>query len=333
MALTLLMLSSEGADAGGEPLVLSFDSPRIVIGRASSCDVLLPDPTVSHRHASIRHEGGRQLIVDEGSANGIVVGKVKLPAHTPRVVRDGEVVRIGRVWLELSFDARPPSPAEQVQAVAMGLLRRQLQAAGEEVFPTVAVQSGPDVDEALILDDYEREYIIGRSKDADLCLSDPLCSRRHISLRAAGSGWQVRDLNSKRGSRLLQGEAEPTVLTEQLVAWTADDQVRLGDSTLVLRTPLAEAFEEALRTPEVRMSPAEYQQAPPNSPPETEVVEVVEAPSEAAPDEETPAPERIESATRDSAPAASSLTLDLLVILVALSLLVLSAAGLWWVLR
>ncbi len=333
MALTLLIVDSEGKDADGAPLALSFDSPRIVIGRATSCDVLLVDPTVSQRHASIRHEGGRKLIIDEGSENGIVVGSVKLPPHTPRAVRDGELVRIGRVWIELSFDVQPPSPVEQVQAVAMGLLRRQLKAAGEQIHPTVEVLSGPDADRELILDDPEREYIVGRSKEADLCLSDPLCSRRHISLLAVGSAWQVRDLNSKRGSKLLSGEVEPTALTEQPVVWQPDDKVRLGDSELALSTPLAEAFEEALRTPDVRMSPSEYQQAPPNACPEEEVAPVVEAPSEAPEESETPTPVPVRPRKTDSAPATSSATLDVLVVLVALALLALSAAGLWWVLR
>ena len=41
---------------------LSFDAPRIVIGRGRNCDVSLPDPSVSFRHASIRQQGTEVLL-------------------------------------------------------------------------------------------------------------------------------------------------------------------------------------------------------------------------------------------------------------------------------
>jgi len=63
--------------------------------------VRLPDPTVSHRHASLRQRGTDYIIVDEDSTNGTFVGPVRLPPQTPRVIRSGDLVRVGRVWLEL----------------------------------------------------------------------------------------------------------------------------------------------------------------------------------------------------------------------------------------
>ena len=67
----------------------------------------LPDPSVSLRHASIRagDTPASFTIVDEGSTNGTWVGGVKLHPHTPRLVRTGDLVRVGRVWLELRIGA------------------------------------------------------------------------------------------------------------------------------------------------------------------------------------------------------------------------------------
>ena len=48
MALTVL-IKQEGED----DLALTLDAPRIVIGRSKACEVQLPDPTVSARHAVI----------------------------------------------------------------------------------------------------------------------------------------------------------------------------------------------------------------------------------------------------------------------------------------
>src|ERR1043165_7508870 len=80
---------------------LTFDGARIVIGRSSGSDVRLPDPSVSLRHASIRSQGAEYALVDEGSTNGTAVGGVKLGPHTPRLLRSGDLVRVGRVWLEI----------------------------------------------------------------------------------------------------------------------------------------------------------------------------------------------------------------------------------------
>jgi len=40
------------------------------VGREAGRDIVLPDPTVSRRHATLRAEPGRVQVVDEGSSNG-----------------------------------------------------------------------------------------------------------------------------------------------------------------------------------------------------------------------------------------------------------------------
>src|SRR5437667_9890609 len=103
MALTIVVRSAEGKSAPR----ITFDAPRIVIGRGDGCEVRLPDPSVSHRHASIRQRGSDYVVVDEGSTNGTFVGPVRLSPQAPRVVRSGELVRIGRIWLELTVESVP----------------------------------------------------------------------------------------------------------------------------------------------------------------------------------------------------------------------------------
>src|SRR5438034_707105 len=98
MALTVTVLS--GKNKAGAALRLTFDAPRIVIGRGEGCEVRLPDPSVSARHASIRARGAEYLLVDENSKNGTLLGKVLLSPMSPRVLKTGDRVRAGRVWLE-----------------------------------------------------------------------------------------------------------------------------------------------------------------------------------------------------------------------------------------
>src|SRR3954470_9750735 len=102
MPVTVVVRSASGGDAPS----LTFDGTRIVVGRSNGSDVRLPDPSVSLRHASIRAQGADYAIVDEGSTNGTWVGGVKLSAHAPRLVRSGDLVRVGRVWLEIVLGQR-----------------------------------------------------------------------------------------------------------------------------------------------------------------------------------------------------------------------------------
>jgi hypothetical protein len=50
-----------------------LSKPRTVLGRSRECDVQVPDPNISRRHAEIRQEGTAFWVVDLGSTNGVVV--------------------------------------------------------------------------------------------------------------------------------------------------------------------------------------------------------------------------------------------------------------------
>lgn len=330
MALTVL-IKQEGED----DLALTLDAPRIVIGRSKACEIQLPDPTVSARHAVIRLQGGSNLIVDEGSTNGIAVGKVKLPARTPRTVKHGEIVRIGRVWLELRFGAGMASKPAEVRAVAMDYLAGLLRAQGEALAPYVEATSGPAAGQRLELSDTAREYLVGRGGDADLQLADERCSRRHVALERVGDGWKVRDLGSKQGATLA-GEPLPT----SGARWTDGAELRIGESVLVLRDPLRDAWEEALGSEDVKMRAEEWAQGPPGHPSEPPAP-VIEAPTEAAPQDEDDEPDDgyLPPPRLSAGPVAAVeprgvgyATVDLFVALVALALIAISIAGLMYVL-
>lgn len=96
-------------DAGGALIVLNEDGKPgerisitetpLVIGRMSTCDVVLSDPNVSRRHAELRHESGRWLLVDLGSTNGTLVNGKLAREHE---LRGGEQLSFGTS--ELRFE-------------------------------------------------------------------------------------------------------------------------------------------------------------------------------------------------------------------------------------
>jgi hypothetical protein len=58
-------------DANGKQHRIDKDS--VLIGRSKECDIRLPDPNVSRRHAELRQEGSAYWILDLGSTNGLTV--------------------------------------------------------------------------------------------------------------------------------------------------------------------------------------------------------------------------------------------------------------------
>ena len=317
MPLTLRILDG---DRPIEASSLTLDGPRIVIGRAKSCDVQLLDPTVSARHACIRLQSGGNVIVDEGSTNGIAVGRVRLPSRTPRVITDGERVRIGRVWLELSFTARMPDSPRRAQAVALEHLRRELIAQGEDVAPRLEVVEGPETGTSVSLSS-DGDVVIGRARDADLRLSDASLSRRHVAVSRDGEGYVIRDLG-KAGATL------DGALVEGSAPFRPGQRLVVGDTTMVLVDPLPRAAEEIRAAADVKMKTVELEESPPGS-----EEAVVAAPEETAELAETPLPRPVVVEEIEPEPPARWLaTIDVMVALVALALLAASGFGLMYVL-
>ena len=125
---------------------ITFDASRIVIGRASSSDVRLPDTSVSPRHLIIQQRGNRFAIVDEGSTNGTFVGRTKLSPKAPQVVEERAFVRAGRFVLEIAIGPGNASaqPASLAKEIALGLVIERLLEEGEDTRPQLFVEDGPD---------------------------------------------------------------------------------------------------------------------------------------------------------------------------------------------
>lgn len=72
------------------------------LGRAPDNTIVLPDPSVSAHHATIRQEQGQWLVQDLQSTNGTAVNRSWLSA--PARLYPGDTVRMGEVVLRLEVD-------------------------------------------------------------------------------------------------------------------------------------------------------------------------------------------------------------------------------------
>jgi hypothetical protein len=77
----------------------SHPTRPITIGRSPDCDCLLPEPSVSRRHAQLRRAGEGWLLRDLGSRNGTRVNGTRVTEEIE--VRPGDQVSLGGVRYRL----------------------------------------------------------------------------------------------------------------------------------------------------------------------------------------------------------------------------------------
>src|SRR5919198_5509781 len=96
-------VSAEELGLGRETVTLTVNGTKhelgegkAVIGRSKDCDIQVPDPNVSRRHAEVRQEGSAYWIVDLDSTNGMEVnGRRQKRAK----LRQGDRITLGSTQL------------------------------------------------------------------------------------------------------------------------------------------------------------------------------------------------------------------------------------------
>jgi pSer/pThr/pTyr-binding forkhead associated (FHA) protein len=322
MALTVVVRSGDHPI----PLKISLDAPRIVIGRGEGCEIRLPDPSVSHRHASIRQRGSDYVVVDEGSTNGTFVGPVRLSPQAPRMIRSGELLRVGRIWLELTIEPVPITDDAQLatREIALSLVSSALAAHGEAAAVKVTVLQGPDSGRELALTELGRPYVIGRGQGLDFTLTDVDTSRRHLEIGRRGTTLWVKDLGSKNGAELDGTPLKPNKET----LWPRGKLLKLGNTELGYDDPVAEALAEIEAGSDEKMRDGDSIDPPTGVPksaaPTSALREGGAAPIARVPQAKAAAKERREAGFRPA---------DLVIAALALVVLAASLVGLLWLSR
>jgi pSer/pThr/pTyr-binding forkhead associated (FHA) protein len=331
MPVTVVVRSA--SPGAGEQPSLTFDGSRIVIGRGQGSDVRLPDPSISTRHATIRAQANEYAIVDEGSTNGTWVGGVKLLPQSPRVVKSGDLIRVGRVWLEVSIGHKPATAdlGLATRDLALALVRRAMDAVGDDTVTRVRIAEGPDLGAELLLVDEGRAYIVGRAEQCDLPLADADASREHASVVRRGGQVLLRDMGSRNGVFL----GETRLTPDRDTPWRAPTMARIGATVLALDEPvsavlaeLESAEDEQMRDEDAPPPPAAPE---PEPPPQAELAPQSSRDLGSAPIAEV-LPGKDAPLSRASRKRGWTVT-DVLVVTLAVAVIGVSLAGLVWVLR
>jgi pSer/pThr/pTyr-binding forkhead associated (FHA) protein len=84
---------------GGETVLFALgdrDGQILRIGRSPASDILLDDPSISRRHAVLMHRGGRAVLLDSKSLNGVFVNGERVGEAA---LTNGDAIVIGHVSL------------------------------------------------------------------------------------------------------------------------------------------------------------------------------------------------------------------------------------------
>jgi pSer/pThr/pTyr-binding forkhead associated (FHA) protein len=185
-------LDREGREVG------HFDmaAGELTIGRDTDRQLILPSASVSRKHARVIFNGAQPMILDEGSANGVVVDGVRITQPTPigamsRI--DVAEFRITVVNLDQPAMQQPMQPAmQQPMQMPMG--------AAQSIDTIRLVGEGGPYD-GRVFDVPAGPATVGRALDNELVFDDPSLSRKHARITREGPGrLAVEDLGSSNGT-------------------------------------------------------------------------------------------------------------------------------------
>ena len=139
-------------DDEGEFHRLPVDKEVFLIGRGSTCDLIVPNTKLSREHLRIENSDGRFIISDCGSSNGTDLNYAELTE--PTVIRNGDRADLGgglEIEFELEAEQAVNSSTEQPEPVGPDSVNDQafspsvppLQAAEPSRFPIGVLIIGP----------------------------------------------------------------------------------------------------------------------------------------------------------------------------------------------
>jgi pSer/pThr/pTyr-binding forkhead associated (FHA) protein len=87
-----------GSHAGKE---IAIANDRFFIGRSDDCQLRPKSDSISRRHCVIAIRDGRVLVQDLKSRNGTHVNEKRLPPDKAKVVKAGDIIRVGKLEFEV----------------------------------------------------------------------------------------------------------------------------------------------------------------------------------------------------------------------------------------
>jgi sigma-B regulation protein RsbU (phosphoserine phosphatase) len=239
------MISFHVVSTAGGVFERTLETESVVIGRSSSVDLSVPDPSMSRRHARLKRTGDEWFIEDLGSRNGTMINGQRVVGA--RLVVPGDVLTVGSSQITVRrLNSASPAPAAPAAAPAHTLFRPVSEMLGD-----VAPTPFPDRVEGDVRRYAERLHLLtavhqalGRSISLDELL-ELILDRAFDHLRPEDGAIFLRTGDdryvcaARRSAR--RGDVEPPVMSMHLVQEVAEK----GQAALVLDTATDSRFNRA----------------------------------------------------------------------------------------
>jgi len=168
-----------GSHAGKE---IEVGQDKFLIGRSDSCQLRPKSESVSRKHCILAVQNGRVLVQDLKSRNGTFVNEKRLPPDKAKVLKDGDILRVGKLSFALVIEhGLQAAKKPEVKSVADAAARTHAEGSSDSRFEEVDVSSW--LDEADAIDRVRK-------------MNDP--ETRHLSLQEQqrpGSGGDSDELS------------------------------------------------------------------------------------------------------------------------------------------
>lgn len=134
---------------GGDPVPLMSD--RLLLGRRSSCDIVVRSSRVSGKHCELWFRDGWWYVQDLDSRHGIMVDEIEYDAT---FIRPGQILSIANVRFEIDYIPRSEElPPEDINPFERGLLEKAgLERAAQSDVDWMKSDQNPDPDERIDLE-------------------------------------------------------------------------------------------------------------------------------------------------------------------------------------
>lgn len=100
------------------------EKKRVTIGRTKDNDIVLENRGVSRKHAQIEFNDGSAIVIDNESLNGTFVNNRRV---SEELLRDSDIITIGKYALEFHTEADRPDPASQMDGTMILKTKQQHQ--------------------------------------------------------------------------------------------------------------------------------------------------------------------------------------------------------------
>jgi pSer/pThr/pTyr-binding forkhead associated (FHA) protein len=183
-AASLVLIRPDGSEGGN----FALGDGATTVGRSAG-QLFGADAYLSPQHATFVFTGGRMVVRDEGSLNGIYV---RIPAEKPFQISPGDVVRMGQelVRVETIPESQPDAEGTELMgSAADDVWGRVSLIVGEGQIANSFCLSGDGV-------------VLGRERGDVLFPEDGYVSGTHVRIQRQGGQMMITDLNSSNGTFL-----------------------------------------------------------------------------------------------------------------------------------